>query len=175
MPSPDAPAAEVEAAGVPVPGETTDLTRAGQQFEVSGHHRHRDLATTAGASPLRVLAEVIRIALADPLGVFDDVGALRPIRDIPADLRRAISSIEVDELWEWQGGEGDRKRVLVGYTRKIKFWSKEKTLELLMKHHELLGRAAPEIQDVVDFAVALEAARKRVQLLRGNYGRTAPE
>jgi ribosome-interacting GTPase 1 len=55
---------------------------------------------------------------------------LKSIHDIPVDIRRAISSIEVFE--EKEGG------IKIGETKKIKLWSKDSNIETLMKHLGLL-------------------------------------
>jgi len=75
-----------------------------------------------------VLRELARLALADIAQAFDEEGALRPIRDMPEDVRRAISSYEVD---------ADGKV-------KVKFWSKPQTLESLGKHLRLFGDTPPQ-------------------------------
>jgi phage terminase small subunit len=78
-----------------------------------------------------VLRELLRIARVDVGEAFDnDTGALKPLKDMPEDVRRAISGVEVDELW----GGGGRDRIEIGQTRKVKFWDKVKSLELLGKH-----------------------------------------
>lgn len=91
----------------------------------------------------RVVQELGRIALADPLAAFDDEGNLKPMKDIPEDLRRAIAGVEVDELWEGRGNDREQ----VGVTRKVKFWSKTSALEtlagilkMLHKHVEVTGK-----------------------------------
>lgn len=83
-----------------------------------------------------VLREVARIALADVGQAFNDDGTLKEIHKIPKDVRRAISAIETTETFM---GDGEN-RVWDGYTRKLKFWSKDKQLENLMKHLGLLGK-----------------------------------
>jgi phage terminase small subunit len=66
---------------------------------------------------------------------FKADGTFKDIHDIPKDLRRAISGIEVSEVFEGKG----KKRKLAGYIKKIKFWSKDKQIEVLMKHLGLFG------------------------------------
>lgn len=80
-----------------------------------------------------VLREVLRLAMVDITQAFDENGNLKPIKDIPEDVRRALSSIEVDELFEGSG----KDREHVGRTRKVRFWDKVKSLELLGKHLSL--------------------------------------
>lgn len=77
-----------------------------------------------------VLRELKHFAFADLGEAFDENGALKAIKDMPPGVRRAIASIETDELFEGHGED----RVHVGVTRKVKFWPKDKGLELLGKH-----------------------------------------
>ncbi len=82
-----------------------------------------------------ILTELHRIASADIGHAFDKDGCLLPIHSIPENVRRAISSIEVDEIWDWEDdGQGGRKKVCIGLTKKVKFWEKTKSLETLGKH-----------------------------------------
>ncbi len=80
-----------------------------------------------------VLAETERLAMSDIGEAFNDDGSLKPIKDMPPHIRRAISSIEVDELFHGSG----EQREQVGYTKKIKLWDKVKTLQLLGQHMKL--------------------------------------
>jgi phage terminase small subunit len=82
-----------------------------------------------------VLREVMRLAMVDISEAFNEDGSLKPIKEIPVEVRRAIASVEVDELFE---GHGD-DREQVGYTRKVKFWDKVKTLQLLGQHLKLFS------------------------------------
>jgi phage terminase small subunit len=88
-----------------------------------------------------LLREAARIALADPLGAFTGQGGLKNIEDWPEELRRALSGIEVFEEFEWKGEGKERRREFIGYTKKIKFWDKPRTLELIAK---IQGFMAPE-------------------------------
>lgn len=91
-----------------------------------------------------VLRELLRIARTDIGDAFDDKGRFREFKDMPVDLRRAISSVET--LEEFTGSGADR--VQSGQTRKVKFWDKVKALELLGKHLKLwtekLEHAGPD-------------------------------
>jgi phage terminase small subunit len=80
-----------------------------------------------------VLKELFRIASVDIGEAFDDKGNLKPLKEIPQDIRRAMQSIEVDELFDGFGQD----RQQIGVTKKIKFWDKPKALELLGKHFKL--------------------------------------
>lgn len=75
----------------------------------------------------RVLSEIANVAFLDPADVFDAEGALRSIHDMPPRVRRCIQSIKVREI---QGPDNQ----VIGHAKEIKFWSKDKHLELLGRH-----------------------------------------
>lgn len=87
-----------------------------------------------GIDAQTVLGELLRLARVDIAGAFYPDGGLKPIHEIPEDVRRAISGVEV--LEEFSGRGGDRSQV--GWTKKIKFWDKARALEMLAKHLGLL-------------------------------------
>ena len=91
------------------------------------------VAERAEVEAVEVLRELKRIGFADPGRVLDADGALLPLHKMPEDIRRAISSVEVEELFEGKGEE----RVQVGTLTKVKFWDKPKSLELLGKYLKL--------------------------------------
>ncbi|MFB1482259.1 terminase small subunit [Corallococcus sp. RDP092CA] len=76
-----------------------------------------------------VLRELLLIARTDIGDAFSPTGALLPLKEMPAHLRRAISSIEVEQLTV----EGEA----IGTVAKVKLWDKPKSLELLGKHLRL--------------------------------------
>lgn len=78
----------------------------------------------------RVILEVMRLALVDLGDAFDDDGNLLPLSAMAEDVRRALTGIDTQELF--QRGKGGEK-VLEGYARKIKT-DKVKSLELLLKY-----------------------------------------
>jgi len=77
-----------------------------------------------------VLRELLRLATVDIGDAFDEFGRLRPIQDIPEDVRRALAGI--DSYEEFAGRGEDRERV--GETKKIRLVDKIRALELLGKH-----------------------------------------
>lgn len=76
----------------------------------------------------RIRKELYLIATCDIAEAFDENGNLKPIHDIPEGIRRAIASIEVNEEIRKEDNE------IIGFTKKIKFWSKPDCLEMLGKH-----------------------------------------
>lgn len=77
-----------------------------------------------------LLHELRRVGFMDLRKLFDEDGKLKRPADWPAEVAHAISSVEVDELFEGRGN--DRKSI--GETKKIKLWDKIKSLELLGKN-----------------------------------------
>lgn len=80
-----------------------------------------------------ILGELLRIAKVDVREAYDDDGNLKPLSEIPEDVRRAVAGIEVDDRWEGKGEDATRYTV-----KKLKFWDKNRALELLAKNLGLL-------------------------------------
>jgi phage terminase small subunit len=78
----------------------------------------------------RVLQEVARVALSDVRRLFTASGTLKPLNELDDDTAASVASVEVLEEYAGTG----RERVVVGHTKKIKFWDKNAGLEKLMKH-----------------------------------------
>jgi phage terminase small subunit len=77
-------------------------------------------------TPARLLEELGRLALADVGQAFNPDGTLKPIHEIPEDVRRCLSGLEVKQ--DEQGARITR----------AKFVDKAKGLELAMKHLGML-------------------------------------
>jgi len=82
-----------------------------------------------------VVGELMRMLTVDITQAFDENHALKPIDQIPEDVRRCIASLELSEIWG-QSVEGDR--IQTGVLKKIKFWDKNKATELMAKHLKML-------------------------------------
>ncbi len=82
-----------------------------------------------------VLKGLLEIAQVDFAEAYDENSNLKPIKDIPPAIRRAMSSIEVEELFQGRGNSAER----IGYLKKVKFWDKTKSYELLGKHLKLFS------------------------------------
>lgn len=83
-----------------------------------------------GVSRERVLTELSRIAFLDPARVYDEIGQLIPIREMPEDVRRAISKVKIFEEF---AGRGD-DRELIGFTKEVEFSPKKAALDSLGKY-----------------------------------------
>lgn len=104
------------------------LANAGIQGAVQEAYQKRAVKVDLTAE--QVLREIKTAAFLDPLELFASDGTMLPLRDIPEHARRAISGIEVEEIFDGQG----KDRVWVGRLRKIKLVSKEGTLTLAGRH-----------------------------------------
>lgn len=81
----------------------------------------------------QVLLELKRLGYSDLRGLYNENGTIKHPSEWSDDLARAVSSIEVEETFERDGKE----MVWTGYTKKVKFWPKDKALELMGKHKKL--------------------------------------
>ncbi|HUW76864.1 MAG TPA: terminase small subunit [Gallionella sp.] len=83
-----------------------------------------------------VIGELSKIVHADLRKLFTENGALLEVKDWPDAIAGAVSSLEVDELFDGQGKE----RKQIGYTKKIKLWDKNSAIEKAMKHLGMFER-----------------------------------
>lgn len=77
----------------------------------------------------KVINELAMIAFSDIAQAFNPDGSLKPFTDMPLNIRKAIAAVEVDELFEGTG----RERTQIGFTKRLKFWDKNKALDMLGK------------------------------------------
>jgi len=100
-----------------------------------------------------VLTRLARIADVDPREFFDDDGALKPLSEIPEDVRKTLASLETEGIF--LGSGADREKV--GQTQKLKFPDRLKALEMIGRH---LGMFVDRLE--VDHGIDL-----REEILRG--------
>lgn len=77
-----------------------------------------------------LLNELRSMAFIDIAGMYDGDNCLLSVHDMDPAVRRAIASIETDELWS---GSGSQRKV-IGQTKKVKLWDKRSSIETFMKH-----------------------------------------
>lgn len=100
-----------------------------------------------------VLSELLRIARSDIRKLFDvKTKVLLSPDEWSDDVAAAVSSIEVDEIFDGYG----KDRVLIGHTRKVKMWDKTRGLEMLGKHLKLFDRRIEEEPPVGPTVVTLQ-------------------
>jgi phage terminase small subunit len=121
------------------------------------------LALAGDVKPGDVLRELVAMANTDIRLAFDAEGRLLPLHELPADIRRMISSVETEELWGTEpDGDGGMRKAQIGQVRKVRFWNKEKALELLGKHMRMfIDRVEHSADD--SFAEVLKKARERAK------------
>jgi phage terminase small subunit len=119
--------------------------------EIARRSAHRSEKTQI--SQERVLLEIARLAFNDPRRAFDDKGVLLPIKDWPAEVAAAISSIKVVEVKDSQGE-------VTGELKEIKFWDKGKQLELAARH---LGLFLDKLEISTPVSQMILAARQRLK------------
>jgi phage terminase small subunit len=115
----------------------------------------------AGITVERVLREMGRLAFVDVRKLYDADGRLLSIHDIDDETAAAISSIEVDQLFDDEepdeslegqphGGALKRSRSgnILGKTSKVKLLDKKGALESLMKHLGLYKDGATVINNI---------------------------
>lgn len=91
----------------------------------------------------RILDEVRLIGTVDIREAYEADGTLRAVKEMPADVARAIVGIETTEIYE---KDGDKRRA-IGCVRKVKFLDKLRALELL-------GKTVAMFSDKVEHGVA---------------------
>ena len=96
-----------------------------------------------------LLAELARLSTVDLGRAYAPDGSFLPLHDMPADVRRCICGIEVEEEYEtrYENGSGlaadELEPVLVRTViRKVKFWDKNKAADTLAKCMKLFSNAA---------------------------------
>ena len=86
-------------------------------------------AERTGITQDRVLNEIAKMAFVNAKSLFDENGHLKKINELPDDITAAISGIDISEA-----RSNDSVAISV---KKIKFWDKRGSLELLGKHLKL--------------------------------------
>ncbi len=116
----------------------------------------REYLKSEGLSAVRVLEELRRLAFLDLRGFFDEVGNLKPIRDLSPEQGAALAGLEVIKK-NAEAGDG-----IIDTIHKFKVWDKTKALDSLAKHFGLLHESL-DVTVKGDAAVleALQFGRKR--------------
>jgi phage terminase small subunit len=81
-----------------------------------------------------VISELRKLAFVDVASAYDKDGYLKPLKELPPELRASLHSLETEELF---AGRGMMRRK-IGVARKAKFHDKTRPLEILAKYFKLL-------------------------------------
>lgn len=125
----------------------------------------KEAASLVVASEARVIEELARIGLIDPGRLFADDGSLLPIKKMPAEVRAAIASVEIEEI------DADGK--VIGRVKKIKLWDKNSAADKLLRHFGSYERDNKQRANVFD-GVSRETIKEIVGKLREASGQTEP-
>lgn len=129
----------------------------------------------------RIAAELAAIGFLDPLELFDEVGNLRPMQEIPPQIRAAIASIETTVQRDGVDAEGKPAFVTV---RKVRFWDKNSALGNLAKWKKMLierkeigapGEFEGMTDEEVDAELAALEARDTITRARSAAMRTGQQ
>ncbi len=82
-----------------------------------------------------ILAQQAILAFIDSRTFFNEDQTFKKIDELNIAQQAAIQEIQVEELFEGQGA----KRKHIGKLRKVKFYSRQKALDNLMKYKKLMG------------------------------------
>ncbi len=105
-----------------------NLTKPSVKVAVDQAIAHR--ANRSHVTQDEVVLELKRIALADPAMAFGPDGAMLELSEMPEDIRRAISSFEVEQ----RTTEDGQTRTV----RRVRFWPKTDALDKLARHLGML-------------------------------------
>lgn len=86
--------------------------------------KQKELATKAGVTRERIIAEIARIAFSDVRKLFKETGGLKAIHELDDETAGAVAGVDVIV----SSGEFPET------TKKIKLWDKNSALEKLLKH-----------------------------------------
>jgi phage terminase small subunit len=98
-----------------------------------------------GFSRERVIQGYTRLAFYDMSDAYDEIGQLRPVKEMPDDIRDAVVKVKVFEHAVPSGGEDgdDGGKTVVGFTKEIEFAQRKSALDSLTK---ILGIAPEQLE-----------------------------
>jgi phage terminase small subunit len=122
----------------------------------AGERRILDHVERNAATLVQVMWDRV---LFDPANLFDERGTLLPIHQIPIEVRRCLTGIEVARA-NLDTADGKRSPE---WLHKVKFGDSTKNAEMLGKHYKLFDRAGEtDASDVEQFVARINRARQRL-------------
>ncbi len=131
-------------------------------------------------SAQNTLEELRRVLHFDPGQIFNEDGGMRPISDLPAEVRSCIASVEAKEFYGTAGEDGVQP--VIGRIIKLKFWNKMAAISKAMDHFALaagpLAASLPQpaeqaAREAEDMAL-IEAMLKAKETLWHGGGNVVP-
>jgi len=116
-----------------------------------------------------VLRELLNSAFLDISDAYDQDGNVKPIHEMPEPLRRAIVSIESDEIYAGTG----KLRQIIGTAKKIKIHDRLAALKLLGTYLKLFKEEI-HIDGLEDLAEEIKRGRERAKNCRKNKQEEKP-
>ena len=89
-----------------------------------------------------VLQEIAKLATVNVRDLYDEEGRLIPIQELPRHVTASISKIKVKMEKDGEDADGKAQWAEI---REISFWDKKGSIELLMRHLNILGVEKKEI------------------------------
>ena len=83
-----------------------------------------------------ILRELRCMATSDVRNIYNDEGGLKPVSEWDDSTAACVSNIEVVEEFEGSG----KDKVQSGWNKKVKLWSKDKSLELIGKYLQMFNQ-----------------------------------
>jgi phage terminase small subunit len=117
----------------------------------------------ADLSAARVLEEYRRLSFSDLGEMIDELGRLRPLKDLPTSARAAIASVKVTKK-NLTAGDGIMEDVV-----ELKLWDKTRALESLAKHFGLLVERI-DVSGTVTLDDRIAQARARLAKAKAERG-----
>jgi hypothetical protein len=100
-----------------------------------------------------ILRELRFMATSDVRDIFTDDGCIKPTSDWSDEIASCVQSVDVTEEFQGKGAE----REFIGVNKKIKLWSKDKSLELIGKYLQMFTQRI-EIDGALTLAEMVNAS-----------------
>lgn len=150
----------------PIPGGTVCVKHGGGAPQVQAKAAERLLADRLvmefglerARDPERVIAEIGCIAFTSVGDLFDEQGNMLPIKQLPKHVQAAIGNHET-VTGNVDKGDGQSDRLI-----RIKLWDKPKMLEMLAKHHKLIGDEKTVNVNFVAIDARIQEGRRLLRL-----------
>lgn len=133
--------------------------------------RRRDMEI-AGLDRVRILRELVRVALVDIRQAFNDDGTLKSPKDWPDDLAAAVAGLEVAEIRDVDG-------TAIGNLKKFKLLNKMEAIDKAMRHlglfeldNKQVNEASQVSREDLD-AIYANGAARMLELAAKVQGRSA--